>query len=237
MRFGRIQLLAAALISLGFGAAGCKTSSSTQSPASGTGGPQDEAAPSGEMAQAKASGDAMEVYEALERKIAAGEVDKDARQRAYESVLGWEDGSAAYAFARAALAGRVAEARGLAALDLVKEAERYAMLSMERDPDFRDGAAQRLLGTLYVMAGKHTEKGDSEKGLELLEDLVSRFGDQPINHVRLAEGYISLGDPEGAFDSLCAAEAGKEALPPAEAELLVRLLAEVGGVSVLGCEP
>jgi len=187
---------------------------------------------------------AIEIYEALEAEIEAAvqagkgkdAVDKDRRQAAHAAIAEIEDdGSATYAFARAAVAGRVAEARGLSALDKVEEAERWGLRSMERDPSFKDGAAQRLVGTLYVMAGKHTEHGDSERGLELLEALVETYPDDPVNRVRVAEGYVTLGDPEGAFDPLCVALDGRDALPPGEARLLDALVEQVGGEAVLAC--
>lgn len=187
--------------------------------------------------QAIASRDAVAVYEQLEAEIEAGEVGKKRRQRAYEAVVGWDDQSADYAFARAALAGRVAESRGLAALDMVEETEKWARTAIDRDPTLREGAAQRMLGTLYVLAGKHTEHGDSEEGLELLEAQAERHPDAAVNHLRLAEGYISLGDPEGAFEPLCRAQAGRDTLGGRDVELLERLLAEVGGVESLECAP
>lgn len=183
--------------------------------------------------------EALEIYESLEADLAdegTGEVSKKRRQAAYERIVALpDDGTAAYAFARAAVAGRVAQARGLSAIEQVKEAERFARKSVERDADYRAGGAQRLLGTLYVMAGKHTEHGDSEKGLELLEGLVERYPDDATNHVRLAEGYVNLGDPEGAFDPLCQALERKAELPGEERRLLDELVAEVGGPEVLAC--
>ena len=63
-----------------------------------------------------------------------------------------EQDTAAYAFARAAVTGRLVQQRGLRGASLVGEVERWALRSRELDPDFRDGAATRLLGTLYVIA-------------------------------------------------------------------------------------
>lgn len=188
-----------------------------------------------QLAAASEQKQAIEVHDALEAMIQAGTAVERDRQHAYEVIQGWEDGSASYAFARGALAGRLAEERGLAAIGLVKEAETWARKSIERDPNFRDGAATRMLGTLYVLAGDHVEHGDSEEGLELLEDLVAAYPNQAVNHLRLAEGYISLGDPEGGYEAMCKAIAGRGELTREEDELLTRLIADVGGEEVLGC--
>lgn len=237
----RIHLLSLAFIATQI--VGCdRSASSTDAPTGGDAGtttPSEDAptsaASKGPLGTAIDTKDATAVYELIEAEIEAGEVDKKRRQRAYEAVVTWDDGSASYAFARAALAGRVAEAKGLSALDMVKEAEAWALETIERDPSFEGGAAQRMLGTLYVMAGKHTEKGDSEKGLEMLEALVAAHPEAAINHLRLAEGYVNLGDADGAIDPLCEAYAQRDQLNRRQAELLEELLTQLGGVDALGC--
>jgi hypothetical protein len=48
--------------------------------------------------------------------------------------------------------------------------------SIKLDPKFRNDAASRLLGTMYVVApSSFVEHGDSEQGLELLEGLVDEY--------------------------------------------------------------
>lgn len=182
------------------------------------------------------SGDALEIYDHLEKLIEKGKDSPEDREFAYQSVLGRDDGSAGYAFARGALAGRLAEERGMAAGHLVTEAERYARRSRELDESFRDGAATRMLGTLYVLAPpRFLEHGDSEEGLSILEDLVERSPDQPQNRLRLAEAYIALGDPEPAVVHLCQAMLRREQLRDDERELLRRLMVHAAGKGEVDC--
>lgn len=181
---------------------------------------------------------ALEIYAELEALIAEGKDSEDDRVYALGRVKQIEDDSTAeYAFVRAALSGRVAELRGVKAGKLVTDVERYARLSIERDPQFRDKAATRMLGSLYVMAPPRlVEHGDSEEGLELLEDLADERPNVIINHVRLAEAFIHLGDPDPALPHLCTAAAGRDALRADQAALLDRLLADVGGLESLQCD-
>ncbi|HTJ84509.1 MAG TPA: tetratricopeptide repeat protein [Polyangiaceae bacterium] len=140
------------------------------------------------------------------------------------------------AFGRAAIAGRLAESKGVFAvvttespLSLVGEAEKYAILSKKLDPDFRDGAATRMLGTLYVLAPANLlEGGDSEEGLSLLEGLAAKHPDDPNTELRLAEAYIALGDKDPAGKPLCIAIAKKSALRKDDAKLLERLIHDFG---------
>lgn len=211
-------------------AAGCKSSGSTTAPESGG-----EAAPPA-FRDAVAARDPIALYEALERLIAEEKDSRDDRQYAYDQIAAWTGDDAAYDFARAAIAGRLAEKKGLQAGDLVAEVERHARRAREREPDFREGAATRLLGTLYVMAPpRMVEHGDSETGLEILEEEVKAHPDRVDGHLRLAEAYIALNDPEAAFPGLCAAVAGRDRLGAGEKRLLDRLVDEVGGEPALGC--
>ncbi len=180
---------------------------------------------------------AREVLDALEARIEAGTSSEDDREQAYASVVAApDDGTADYAFARAALAGRLAELRGLGAGKLVTEAERFARLSLERDPDYDEGAATRMLGTLYVMApGRLVEHGDAEDGLSMLEDLVDARPDDPRNHLRVAEAYIALDDPDPAVEFLCFAHEHRDALRRDDQALLDTLSETFGGKSGLGC--
>ncbi|PRQ09295.1 hypothetical protein ENSA7_09870 [Enhygromyxa salina] len=181
--------------------------------------------------------DPLALYELLEARIAAGTDSEADRVAALEQVrAAADDQSAAYAYVRAAIAGRVAEGRGLKALKLLEEMRTWALTSIERDAEYRDMAATRMLGTLYVLAGQHLADGDSEAGLELLEDVVAAHPDGPTNHLRLAEGYVALGDPEPGFPSLCLAQGARGQLSAEEQRLLDGLLKDIGGAELLVCD-
>lgn len=201
--------------------AGCRPSGDSQNP---------------NFAAAAEQRDAIAVYEALEALIDAQKDGKQDREDAYALIQGWDDGSAAYAFARAAIAGRLAENRGLQAGGLVTEAESFARRCREKEPDFREGSATRLLGTLYVLAPSRLLKhGDSETGLSLLEDEVKAHPDRLISRLRLAEAFISLGDPDPSREHLCVVKQGEASLGAGDKRLLARLVGEVGGEDELGC--
>lgn len=189
------------------------------------------------IATAADHADATTIYEELETLISTGTDSEDDRQYALDRVRHLEDdGSAAYAFARAAVLGRVAELRGVKAGKLVTEAERFARLSIARDPEYSGRAATRMLGSLYVMAPPRlVEHGDSEEGLELLEGLAKERPEDVINHLRLAEAFVHLGDPDPGLPALCAALAGRTQLRPDQSALLDRLVADVGGEAALDC--
>jgi len=132
-------------------------------------------------------------------------------------------------FARAAVTGRLVQQKGLLAAHLVPEIERCARRSRDLDPDFRGGAATRLLGTMYVMApAVLLQHGNSEEGLLLLEGLVQTHPTVPENHLRLAEAYIALGDPAPAAPHLCRCLADKAALRPDDQRLLQQLVDNAG---------
>lgn len=172
-----------------------------------------------------AAHDALALSDALEQLISEGKDTKADRHYAYDEVRKFEQRTAAYAFARAAITGRVVQARGLAAAQLVEEVERYALKSRELDPNFRDGAATRMLGTLYVLApAALLEHGDSEQGIELLEGLVRKRPNVLENHLRLAEAYIALNNPEPAIAHLCLCVTNRSSLRGDERALLDRLL-------------
>jgi hypothetical protein len=196
-------------------------------------------APGAPEQPASAAGDALAVHDELEARIASGGGGASERQAALRRVEALaDDGSAGYAFARAAVAGRVAEERGVKAGAMVTAAEDWARRSRERDPAFRDGAASRLLGTLWVLAPRRLLRhGDSEDGLELLESLVRDHPDDPRARLRLAEAFIALGDPDPALEHLCAARAGVSALPADEQGLLGRLIEDAGGEPILASCP
>ena len=169
--------------------------------------------------------DALAVSDALEGLIAAGQDTPADREYAYDVVRAHAGDSAPSLFAQAAVTGRLVQQKGLLAAHLVPEIERCARRSRELDPNFRGGAATRLLGTLYVMApATFFEHGNSEIGLELLEGLVRTHPDVLENHLRLAEAYIALGDPGPAGPHLCRCLAHKVALRPDDQRLLQQLI-------------
>ncbi|MGH7346324.1 MAG: tetratricopeptide repeat protein [Candidatus Rokuibacteriota bacterium] len=180
-------------------------------------------------------GDALALSDALEALIAAGLATLADRQYAWAMVRTQNADTPAAAFARAAITGRVVQEEGLRAAKLVGDVEKYARLSRALDPHFRDGAATRLLGTLYVIAPANLlDHGDSETGLELLEHLSAQYPDVPENRLRLAEAYITLNDPDPARPHLCFCLAHPTALRPDDQALLRGLIEEVGSLT---CDP
>ncbi len=178
---------------------------------------------------------ALAVCDALEALIASGKDTPADREYAYGVVRARAGDTAADAFARAAVTGRLVQQKGLLAANLVGDVERFARRSHELDPSFRDGAATRLLGTLYVIApATLLSHGDSERGLELLEDLVHEHPGVLENHLRLAEAYIALGDPGPASPHLCRCLANKAALRGDEQALLSMLVASAGPLPCTG---
>jgi len=173
--------------------------------------------------------DALATSDALEALIADGKDTPADREYAYTIVCEREETSAAYAFARAAVTGRLVQQRGLLGASLVPDVERWALRSRTLDADFRDGAATRLLGTLYVVAPAGlVAHGDSEQGLSLLEGLTQKYPGTPENHLRLAEAYIALGDPGPAAPHLCFSLERRAMLRQDDAQLLDQLVATTG---------
>lgn len=190
-----------------------------------------------ELRAAAAGRDALALADKVEALIDAQALREEDRAAAYDAVKQWEDNTAAYAYARASLAGRLAETKGLGAALLIADMEKYARRSLALDPRFRNGAARRMLGTLYVLAPAQLVKhGDSETGLELLEKQAARYPSDPVNHLRLAEGFVALSDPDPAFEIVCRVLAQKDALRPSEARLLATLIDSLGGHGELDCE-
>ncbi len=172
---------------------------------------------------------AIEVYERLEALIDAQKDTRQDREDAYALVVKRAETSADYYFARAAVAGRLAENRGLQAMGLVTEAEDYAIRARAADPDYREGSATRMLGSLYVLApASLLAKGDSETGLELLEGEVKAHPDRLVSRLRLAEAYIALGDPDPSKEHLCVVQQGEAKLGAGDRRLLAKLLKDVG---------
>ena len=180
-------------------------------------------------------GDPLALSDALETLIAAGQDTPADREYAYEIVRTHREDTAAILYARAAVTGRLVQQKGLLAANLVGDIEQCARHSRDLDPSFRDGAATRLLGTLYVIAPATLLKhGNSEDGLELLEDVTTAYPDVLENHLRLAEAYIALGDPTTAQPHLCRCLRDKAALRPDEQRLLTQLIADAGTLQCTG---
>jgi hypothetical protein len=173
--------------------------------------------------------DPLAVADALEALIAEGKDSPADREYAYSAVTRDEEDTAAYAFARATVTGRLVQQRGLLGASLVGDVEDWALRSRELDPAFRDGAATRLLGTLWVLTpASLLGHGDSERGLELLAELVREHPDRVENHLRLAEAYVVLNDPAPAETHLCVCLAGEAALRHDEQQLLDQLIRVAG---------
>jgi hypothetical protein len=202
------RLVAGALILLGV--AGCATWRTPVNPA---------------LSAAARRDGPIAVYDALEALIEAGHDTPADREFAYEAVRRNREDSAAAAFGRAAITGRLVQQRALRGAHLVTEVEREAERSRQLDPDFRGGAATRLLGTLYVAApAPFLAHGDSEQGLALLEALAAERPENLENHLRLAEAYLALGDPAPAAAPLCRCRGAREMLRRDERLLLDRLV-------------
>jgi hypothetical protein len=173
--------------------------------------------------------DALVTSDTLEALIERGADTPADREYTYQMIRAEEADDAAYAFARAAVTGRLVQQRGLRGASQVGEVEYWAQRSRTLDPDLRDGAATRLLGTLYVIApATFLAHGDSERGLEMLEKLAEEHPDVAENQLRLAEAYIALGDPEPAAPHLCASLAHRTALRRDDQQLLDQLVATAG---------
>ncbi len=194
------------------------------------GGCVSHAAPAeGPLAASARRHDALGVSDALEALIAEGKEASGDRGFAYDAVRDHEEPTAAYAFARAAVTGRLVQAHGLTKSLLLKDAEAWAERSLALDPGFRDRAATRMLGSLYVLApAALLAHGDSEKGLALLEGLVRERPDILENHLRVAEAYIALGDNVPATAHLCACLAKKASLRKDDQALLQKLVRDAG---------
>jgi hypothetical protein len=181
--------------------------------------------------QALKSGEAIRIYDTLEALIAEGDDTRDDRRDAFRALRDRNEDTAEFHFAWAAVAGRLVQQRGLLSANLLKDIERHALRSKELDPDFRDGVATSLLGTMYVAApSTFVEHGDSEIGLEMLEDLVEKYPDNPQNHLRLAEAYITLNDPGPAVPHLCVCVAKEDSMRKDEQKLLGSLVADAGKI-------
>lgn len=185
---------------------------------------------------------ALALSDALEELIKEGKDTQADRESAYDLAQSLPTDTAGDAFGRAALAGRLAEKKGALAVfgpdsptSLAAEVEQYARKSRKLDPAFRNSAASRMLGTLYVMAPTGTFEGiTSEDGLEILEHLAKEAPGVAENQLRLAEAYIALSDKDSARAPMCAAIALKAALRKDEALLLDKLAKEIEALDCAG---
>lgn len=176
--------------------------------------------------------DPLIISDTLDLLIALGDDTSADRSFAYDAVKKLPADTAAEAYARANVTGRYVQRKGFQAVRLLKDVEKYARLSRELDPDFRDGAATLLLGSLYVLApAPFLEHGNSELGLEMLEELVDAHPEEVENHLRLAEAYLALGDQKPAFNHLCFCLERTEALRPDSELLLKHLVADTDGLT------
>jgi hypothetical protein len=183
-------------------------------------------------------GQAIQIYDTLEALVAEGDDTKADRKEAYRKIRDVNEDTAEFQFAWAGITGRYVQYKGLLAANLLKSIERHARRSLELDPNFRNGAANRILGTMYVAAPSNlVEHGDSEIGLELLEEQVTKFPDDPENHLFLAEAYITLNDPEPAVPHLCYCLSVKDKMRKDEQNLLVNLFSDAGKVECPGPTP
>ncbi len=181
--------------------------------------------------------DALALSDALEKLIDDGGATNADREAAYKAIKDWTVDTPDYAYARASIAGRLAQVRGVTAVFLIHDMEKWARLSMKLDGRWHDGAARRLLGTLYVLAPANlVQHGNSEEGLELLEKQTQEYPRDPVNHLRLAEAYVTLNDSEPAGEHLCFALAHEPELRTTDRTLLTTLLDQIGGKSKLSCE-
>lgn len=183
--------------------------------------------------------DCLKVSDDLEALIENGTDTPKTREAAYDKVRQAPcDATAGAAFGRAAVTGRIVQQKGLLAANLVRDVEFYARRSIELDPVFRDQAATRMLGTLYVLAPAALLKhGDSETGLSMLETMTREHPDVPENHLRLAEAYVSLADNASARPEVCRCLQMRTRLRRDDQNLLNQLFQQLtaGGKS-LGCD-
>ncbi len=95
---------------------------------------------------------------------------------------------AALEYTAAEALGLRARQRGSGAVLLLKTIYAHAQAAAAADPNFRDGAARRLMGLLMVKApGWPAGPGDPDSGVKMLEEVTHQFP-------RVAEGYLLLAE-------------------------------------------
>jgi tetratricopeptide (TPR) repeat protein len=183
-------------------------------------------------------GTAIQIYDQLEALVANGDDTKADRKVAYRAIRDKNENTAEFQFAWAGIAGRYVQYKGLLAANLLKDIEKHARKSLELDPNFRNGAAKRILGAMYVAAPSNlVEHGDSEVGLEMLEELVKQYPDDPENHFFLGEAYITLNDPAHAVPHLCYCLSVKSKMRKDEQLALANLFSDAGVTECPGPTP
>jgi hypothetical protein len=174
----------------------------------------------------RVDGPAIELSDALEALIATDKATVEDRAFTYSVLSQDAPATAADALARAMAAARMAQLQGIDVADHIAEVEVYARQSAKMNPNFRDGAALRTLGTLYVLApGGMTRRGDAEKGLEILQTTASKWPNDLQNRLRLAEAFVTLDEVEAARKHLCWCLGHIDAFRPDE-QAFLRLLVE-----------
>jgi hypothetical protein len=185
-------------------------------------------------------GDALATSDALEALIADGKDTPTDREFALKSITLHPQPGAGYAFARAAVTGRVVQSRqGISGLGLVGDVARWGELSRKLDPEFREGAATRLLGTLYTQAPSSLlpNGGGPEQGLEMLEGLVRKHPLTPENHLRLAEALVFQNDADSATPHICWCTCHRAELRRDDQILLDHVIADAHHPTCAPCPP
>ncbi len=190
--------------------------------------PAAPAAPAASPALVSAAGRGLlALSDALEAEYDAGPPSEGDIRWAYDQAKDRAVTTAADAYGKAKITARWVQLRGALAAGQLREVERLLLLSQKLDPGFRAGAARRALGVLYVNApARLLEQGDSERGLELLEELVREHPEDVENPLRLAEAYVALGDPEPAHPLLCDCQRRRSSLRAADQRRLDELMRE-----------
>jgi hypothetical protein len=181
--------------------------------------------------EASKTGKALSISDALEALIAEGQDSPRHREYALKLVKAHPENTADYAFARAAVTGRVLQSRGLfTGIPLVGDVAHWADISRKLDPEFREGAATRLLAILCTQAPPALLPSgcDAEQGITMLALLVKKHPDNVENHCRLAEAYIVQGDVPSAVPELCTCLRHKKELRHDEQKLLDTLKSDAG---------
>jgi hypothetical protein len=180
--------------------------------------------------EASKTGKALAISDALEALIAEGQDSPRHREYALKLISAHPENTADYAFARAAVTGRVLQSRGLfTGIPLVGDVAHWADVSRKLDPEFREGAATQLWAILCTQAPPALLPSgcDAEQGIAMLVALVKKY-DKARNHLRLAEAYIVQGDAASAVPELCPCIRRRNELRHDEQKLLDTLMSDAG---------
>ncbi|MBN2197054.1 MAG: hypothetical protein JW751_29890 [Polyangiaceae bacterium] len=171
----------------------------------------------------------LSLSDTLETYYATGEPSPRDLSWAYHRVKDVPVTTAGETYGKAKITARWVQSRGMLAASQLREVEALLLQSQELDANFRQGAAEFMLGVLYVHApARLVEHGDSEVGLSLLEAHLAQHPDDPPKQLRLAEAYIALNDPDPAHPLLCSCQRRRAALSQSEQVLLDELLKRAG---------